>query len=211
MSRGFVACGFRGVLLAATLLALLPAGARAQSIQQVTLEGQQSILSKPILETSAENPDVLVVEYFDYNCPFCKKLAPTLQALISGDRKVAVVYKEWPILGDVSVYAARSALAAQWQGKYLAAHDALMNGPRLAQGQQVDSALKGAGVNLDVLAQDRTRHAQEITAMLVRNDREAHALGIEGTPGLMVGRLLVPGNAGLSDLQKLVAESRGGK
>ncbi len=209
MSRGFVRYGFKRALLVAIVLAHLPAVSGALDVRQVTADGVKSILSKPVFETAgAQDADVIVVEYFDYNCPFCKGLAPTLQALIAGDHKVTIVYKDWPILGEVSVYAARSALAAQWQGKYVVAHDALMQGPRLAQDGQVDSALRDVGVNLDVLARDRTQHAQEITALLARNDSEAHALDIRGTPGILVGRLLVSGSADLSDLQKLVAASR---
>ncbi len=86
----------------------------------------------------ARNPDVTIVEYFDYNCPYCKKQVPALQALLAQDPKMALVYKDWPILGPVSVYAASSALAAGWQGKYLVAHDALISGPRLARNEQVD-------------------------------------------------------------------------
>jgi protein-disulfide isomerase len=208
MSHGVAAGSFKPVLLIAIALAYLPPS-HAQDAQQVTAAGQQSILSKPGIETAgAHNADVTVVEYFDYNCPFCKKIAPTLQMLIAKDRKIAILYKEWPILGEVSVYAARSALAAQWQGKYLLAHDALMSGPRLAKDDQVDSTLSRAGVNLDVLVKDRARHSQEITDLLTRNDKEAYALGIQGTPGILVGRLLVPGSVDLNDLQELVARSR---
>ncbi len=106
------------------------------------------------------------------------------------------------------MYAAASALAAGWQGKYLAAHDALINGPRLAQNDQVDSLLQGAGVNMEILKKDRLGHAKEIAALLERNDGEAHALTLEGTPGLVVGRQLVPGIADLSYLKQLVANSR---
>ena len=60
----------------------------------------------------ARKPDVIIVEYFDYNCPYCKKLVPALHALLAQDPKIAVLYKEWPILGPVSEYAAASALAA---------------------------------------------------------------------------------------------------
>jgi protein-disulfide isomerase len=154
---------------------------------------------------------VTIVEYFDYNCPYCKKLVPALQALLAQDPKIAVLYKDWPILGDVSVYAASSALAAGWQGKYLLAHDALINGPRLGQNNQVDSILQSAGVNMDTLKKDRANHAKEIAALLERNDEEAHALTLGGTPGLVVGRQLVPGMVDVNGLKRLVANSRRGK
>ena len=89
--------------------------------------------------TGARNPDVTIVEYFDYNCPYCKRVVPTFRELIAGDPKLAIVYKDWPVLGETSAYAARCALAARWQGKYLVAHDALLTGPRLSHNEQVES------------------------------------------------------------------------
>lgn len=190
---------------------LLLGAAAAQDLQIVTPEGMKQMLASPGTEpVGARKPDVTIVEYFDYNCPYCKKLVPPLQALLAQDPKVAVVYKDWPILGPVSVYAASSALAAGWQGKYLAAHDALIVGPRLAQNEQVDSILQNAGVNMDKLKKDRVTHAKEIAALLERNNQEARALTLDGTPGLVVGRQLVPGITDLSLLKKLVANSRQG-
>jgi protein-disulfide isomerase len=190
---------------------LLLGAAAAQDTQLVTVEGQKQMLANPGTEpVGARKPDVVIVEYFDYNCPYCKNLVPALHALLAADPKIAVVYKDWPILGAVSVYAATSALAAGWQGKYLVAHDALLSGPRLAANDQVDSILQKAGVNRGALQKDRVGHAKEIAALLERNDEEAHALTLEGTPGLVVGRQLVPGIADLKTLKQLVANSRQG-
>ena len=186
--------------------------AAAQDTSIITVDGQKHMLANPGTEpVGARKPDVTIVEYFDYNCPYCKKLVPTLQALLAQDPKVAVVYKDWPILGPVSVYAASAALAAGWQGKYLVAHDALISGPRLAQNDQVDSILQRAGVDMDTLKKDRITHAKDIAALLERNDEEAHALTLEGTPGLVIGRQLVPGIADLNSLKQLVAHSRQAK
>jgi hypothetical protein len=170
---------------------LLGAAAWAQEVQIITRAGQKQMLARPGTPPGgARDPDV---------------------TLVAEDPKIAIVYKDWPILGPVSQYAAASALAAGWQGKYLAAHDALISGPRLAQDQQVDSILQTAGVNMDTLKKDRTEHAKEIAALLERNDQEAHALTLDGTPGLVVGRQLVPGVADVSYLKKLIASSRQGK
>jgi|SRR5271163_2360907 len=191
---------------------LLMGAAAAPHVAIITREGQKQMLANPGTDAAgARKPDVIIVEYFDYNCPYCKKMVPTLQALLAQDPKIAVLYKEWPILSDVSVYAASAALAAGWQGKYLVAHDALISGPRLAQNDQVDGILEGAGVNMDILKKDRTAHAKEIAALLARNDEEAKALTLEGTPGLVVGRQLLPGITDLSTLKQLVANSRHGK
>ncbi len=201
---------FRRILLAVLANALLLAAAAAEDgVAIVSREGQKQMLKDPGTEAAgARNPDVIIVEYFDYNCPFCKKLVPELRAVLAQDPKVAVVYKDWAILGPVSVYAAQSALAAGYQGKYLAAHDALISGPRLAQNDQVDEILRKAGVNMDSLNKDRTAHAPQIEALLQRNDEEAHALDLQGTPGIVVSRQLVAGMADANTLTKLVAKSR---
>jgi len=204
--------GFRFIFASVLGCALLLGAASAEDVQIITRAGQKQMLAKPGTEAAgARNPDVTVVEYFDYNCPFCKKLVPALQALLADDPKIAILYKDWPILGPVSQYAAASALAAGWQGKYLLAHDALISGPRLAQNDQVDAILETAGVNMDTLKKDRASHAREIAALLDRNDKEAHALSLEGTPGIVVGRQLVRGTVHVSDLKRLVTNSRHAK
>jgi protein-disulfide isomerase len=196
-------------LLACSLFVTNGFAQEIRDIQLVTLEGQKQMLAKPgTLPVGARNPDVTIVEYFDYNCPYCKTIVPTLQALLAQDSKIAILYKDWPVLGPVSVYAASSALAAGWQGKYLVAHDALISGPRLAKNEQVDAILQKAGLNMNSLGKDRTKHAKEIAALLARNDEEAHALTLDGTPGLVVGLQLVPGIVNLSFLKQLVAIAR---
>ena len=198
--------------LAALALSLLGAAggfARAQGIQMITAEGQHVILTDPGTDREgAADADVHIVEYFDYNCPYCKKEAPVLQALLAADSHLALINKEWPILSDTSVYAAQSALAARWQGKYLLAHHALMQAERLKSNAEVDAALAHAGLNMKTLAQDRERHAQEIQALLDRSDTEAHALHLRGTPGLVIERMLLPGIVELPGMQQLVAEAR---
>jgi protein-disulfide isomerase len=196
-------------LLSFLVCALLMDTAAAQDVALITRDGVKQILANPGTgPVGAFKPDVVVVEYFDYNCPYCKKLVPTLKALLAQDSSVGLVYKDWPILGPVSQYAAASALAAGWQGKYLAAHEALLSGPRLAQVDQVDDILQHAGVNMEALKKDRVGHAKEIAALLERNDAEAQALGLKGTPGIVVGRQLVAGIADLGTLKTLVANSR---
>jgi protein-disulfide isomerase len=196
-------------LLAIILWGVAPITVFGQSIQRITVAGQQAILKEPRSESAgAANADVTVVEYFDYNCPYCKELAPTFQELLAQDHKIAILYKDWPIFGGVSVYAARAALAAQWQGKYLVAHDALIAGPRLAEERQGDATLQKAGVNLTTLKKDQSLHAEEIYAALARNNEEARALGLKGTPGIIIGRELLPGTANLSALQQIVETAR---
>ena len=151
------------------------------------------------------------MEYLDFNCPYCKKAAGSLRRLMATDPKVRVLYKDWPIFGGVSAYAARATLAARWQGKALAAHDILIGTPsRLASEAQVRERLAFAGVDLARLDRDAAAHAAEIDAILARNDGEARALRFTGTPGMVVGGFIVPGAVGAEDLQTLTAAARRG-
>ena len=195
-------------LLGAAIVAVAVA-AFAQTSSLISPEAQKRIIDAPGVPVfGATSPDVVVVEYFDFNCPFCRKLAPSFRALLSADHKVAVVYKDWPIFGGVSVYAARCALAAQWQGQYEKAHDALISAPRLSQNGQVDEALQRAGIDIGRIHRDLHQHGAEIEALLMRNSNEARALGIRGTPGILVDRQTVSNVANLADLQAVVSKAR---
>lgn len=204
----------KAVLLAAICLALIGLAGRsdAQDAALVTAAGQKQIVTDPgtALLGSAHG-NITVVEYFDYNCSYCRKLAPAFTALVNKDPDVAVLYKEWPIFGGVSKYAARSALAAQWQGKYLQAHDALMGAPRLATEPQVDAALARAGIDMARLKQDLSAHGSAIDQILNRNQAEADALHMQGTPGLMAGRFVVWNIGDLSGLESAIDHARKAK
>jgi protein-disulfide isomerase len=192
-----------GWLYGIVLLAL-GVGASAAVAEDITVpkSAEIAILRDPgTPAVGATDADVTLVEYFDYNCPFCKKLAPALQGLLKADARVALVYKDWPILSEVSRYAARLALAAGWQGMYLLAHDSLMGAERLASTTQVDLLLRQAGLNMARLKTDAEAHGAEINALLRRNDTEARSLGIRGTPGLLVGRHIINGDYDVSGLQ----------
>jgi protein-disulfide isomerase len=182
----------------------------AQVVQTVPTAVAAAISARPQTPAAGgADADVTIVEFLDYNCPFCKKTAPELRKLLQADRRVQILYKEWPIFGAVSQYAARSALAANWQGKFLVAHNALIGAPEdLEEKSQVDSLLKGAGVDLKRLGADRTRHAVEIDAALERNAAEAQGLGLRGTPGFLIGRQLVPSALTLRQLLQLTANAR---
>jgi protein-disulfide isomerase len=175
----------------------------------ITPSAETAILRRPGTPIAgATDADVVVVEYFDYNCSYCKKLNPALISLLETDQKVGLVYKEWPILSEASQYAAESALAAGWQGKYRDAHEALMRAPHLSSHQQIESLLQSAGIDLEVLQKDRAVHGAEIRALLQRSDVEAAALGIHGTPGLLVGRHDTFNAYDLAALQQAVALAR---
>ena len=195
-------------LLAVLLLA--PITVFAAEARKAPAAVVASLAQPPLMPVAgAKDADVTIVEFFDYNCPFCKMTAPELVKLLHVDPKVRILYKEWPLFGDVSEYAARSALAANWQGKFLTAHDALIGAANdLDKNSQVDAILESVGVDLTQLARDRTAHAAEITAILSRDAQEAAALGFKGTPGIVVGRQLLPRSLTVKELQQLTQEAR---
>lgn len=190
--------------------ALLPVDAAvAQDVKLITSEGQQQMLSDPGTPVlGSAHADVTIVEYLDYNCPYCRKFAPVLAQALKKDPGIAVVFKDWPILGETSVYAARLALAAQWQGQYLKAHEALLSGARLTSDAAVHESLRKAGFDVDALRRAAQAHAAQIDALLARNDNEAHALSLRGTPGIVIGRLLLPGIVDADGLGELIAQAR---
>jgi protein-disulfide isomerase len=201
-----------GVVLLLGLAALVlgrPTVVSAQPAPLISAEAQKRILNEPgVPILGSANADVTVVEYFDYNCPYCKALAPAFRPFIDQDHAAAVLYKEWPIFGGVSIYAAQAALAANYQGKYLQAHDALFAAPRLGENSQVDAALRGAGIDMAQLKKDLVAHRASIDGLLMRNDAEARGMGLHGTPGILVGRRTASGISDLHALQTAVALSR---
>ena len=209
MKRSFLKHCVASLLAVQALVFVLPTAISAPRSPLIPVESQKRILNEPgVPVLGSAHADVTVVEYFDYNCPFCRALAPVLRKFVDQDHAAAVLYKEWPIFGGVSVYAAQAALAANYQGKYLQAHDALIGAPRLEKDTQVDAALGSAGIDMAQLKKDLIAHRASIEDLLKRNDSEARGLGLRGTPGILVGRRIAPGIEDLQALQSAVALAR---
>lgn len=150
--------------------------------------------------------DVTVVEFFDYNCPYCRRAKPEIEALLAADPNVRLVYREWPILGEGSVFAARAALAAREQGLYEAFHWAAMGMRGRAEESSVLRIAEEIG--LDIAQLRRDMDAPEIDAHIQTSMRLAQALGITGTPSFVIGDALVPGVVDVDHLQLLVSDAR---
>lgn len=197
-------------LLAMPLILTATPG-RGQGVMQVRPEGVKAIAAAPLLPAPLGDPhaDVTVVEYFDFNCPVCRKTDPELHRLLASDPHVRLIYKNWPIFGAASVYAAYCSFAAADLGHYENAHRALMSSrERLDSNAAVEAALRQAGLDLAAIRADIEAHRHQFSATLTRNQTEATALGLRGTPGLLVGDQLVPGGLQLEQLRLLVARAR---
>jgi protein-disulfide isomerase len=152
------------------------------------------------------NGTVTVVEFYDTRCPYCREIEPTIAQLLVRDHSVRLVYKDLPVLGPASVLAAHALLAAQQQNGYEKLRAALMHAPPDYTREEVLAMARKVGLNPDRLAHDMDDPA--IATRLDANLALASALGIDGTPALVVGDVLVPGAIELSELEKDIATAR---
>lgn len=195
------------VMEAVAILEARQAEAQAASQAEV-LSRERDTLERDPNAPVLGNPegDVTVVEFFDYNCPYCRRAKPEIEALLAADPDVRLVYREWPILGEGSVFAARAALAAREQGLYEDFHWALMGMSGRAEESSVLRIAEDIG--LDVAQLRRDMEAPEIDAHIESSMRLAQALGITGTPSFVIGDALVPGVVDVEQLSSLVSDAR---
>src|SRR5213082_404395 len=155
--------------------------------------------------------DITIVEWSDYQCPYCRKLEPELRQVVHDDGKVRLVLKDWPILGPISVVAARMALACKFQDKYDQAHDALIGVNSKLTEPRINELLAGAGIDVDRVKRDLAGNAKTIDAILARNNDQATAFGFRGTPSFIVGKFRVPGVLTIAEFEQVIADARKAK
>ncbi|TIQ33554.1 MAG: DsbA family protein [Mesorhizobium sp.] len=153
--------------------------------------------------------NVTLVEFFDYNCPYCRMMAPIMEQAVADDPQLRIVYKEFPILGPDSVFAAKAALAADKQGKYAAFHKALYAAKTRVTEAVVLKTAAEAGLDVERMKADMRQ--PDIQASIDRNTELAQALRITGTPGFVAGDQIYPGATDLATLKTLVNQARAGK
>lgn len=174
------------------------------------LSNQRALLEQDTNAPVLGNPDgdVTVVEFFDYNCPYCRRAMDEVQGLMDADANVRLVYREWPILGEGSVFAAKAALAARKQGKYEEFHWAMMSMNGRAEEASVLRVAAEVGLDIDQLRLDM--EAPEIDEHLTTSMSLAQSLGFNGTPSFVIGDELVPGFVEQPQLEEIVDSTRKG-
>ena len=159
------------------------------------------------------NGDVTFVEFFDYNCGYCKRAMGDMFDLMKADPKLRVVLKEFPVLGPGSVEAAQVAVAVRMQDptgkKYLDFHQKLLGGRGQADKARAMAAAKEAGLDMAKLEKDLA--SPEINATLNENFKLAEDMGLNGTPSYVIGGDVVVGAVGAEGLAKKISEARCGK
>jgi protein-disulfide isomerase len=193
---------------AATLLATSGRPARAE----VEEPNEAAVLRDPDAPVAGNaSGDISIVEWFDYQCPYCRRLEPELRQVVQDDGRVRLVLKDWPILGPVSVVAARLVLACKFQDKYHPAHDALMGINSKLTEPRIAEILAGAGIDVDRARRDLDANAKAIDAILARNNEQAEGLGFRGTPSFIVGKFRVPGVLTMTQFEQVIADARKAK
>lgn len=181
--------------------------AKAAALQS-TLKAKRSELLSNTSDPVVGNPkgNITIVEFFDYNCGYCKRVKGDLDAVVSKDGNIRVVYKEFPILGAGSHYASLAALASMRQGKYEKFHNALISFRGRLGEPQVLAIAKAVGLDVAKLKADMKDKA--IAEKIKENHELAKSLGITGTPAFVIGNQLVPGAVPAAEIVKHVADAR---
>jgi protein-disulfide isomerase len=194
----------------AVMLGITPRSVLAQSGDDVLTEAL--VLRDPDIPAAGNvDGDITIVEYFDYNCPYCRKIEPELQQVVHDDGKVRMVWKDWPILGPTSIVAARMALASKYQDKYVKAHEALIGVSSKLTEPRIRELLAAAGIDVDRAARDLATNAKAIDAIIARNNDQATAFGFKGTPSFIVGKFRVPGILTMAEFEQVIADARKAK
>jgi protein-disulfide isomerase len=149
---------------------------------------------------------IRIVQFFDYNCGYCRRVSPTVAKLLEERADVQVVFRELPILGPDSHMAARGALAARKQGAYLAFHRALMDLKSPATAAAIEETAGKLGLDIARLKADMD--SPEVQAVLAENQRLAAAIGVRSTPSFVIGSELVSGAIDLGKFHALIAKAR---
>ena len=190
------------------------AQAAAEKHQSAIKDNADIIFNSPRGVTLGnKNGDVTFVEFFDYNCGYCKRAMSDMLELMKDDPKLKVVLKEFPVLGPGSVEAAQVAVAVRMQDpggkKYLDFHQKLLGGRGQADKARAMAAAKDAGLDMAKLEKDMA--SPEVRATIEENFKLAEAMGMNGTPSYVIGKQVVVGAVGLDTLREKVAMARCGK
>jgi len=144
----------------------------------------------------------VIIEFFDYNCGYCKRSFPELMDLISNDSDIKVILKELPVLGESSILASKYAIAAQKQNKYFEMHQELINFSGQISTNDIKNISKTIGINFEQLKTDMNH---DETILLIReNYRLADLIGVRGTPAFIINKKLIPGAIGKNEMVKLL-------
>lgn len=194
--------GTTALTLGATLLSF-GQGAQAQelTVDDVLFDPANPVLGNP-------DGDVTLVEFFDYQCPYCKANHKDLTEAVAADGNVRLVMKDWPIFGAPSIRASQLVLGAASAGEYEKAHDAVMTTDGRLTEDDINAALKKAGLDPEELDAAYRSERSKWDGLMARNSSQATQLGLQGTPAFIIGTTIYPGAMDRAALDEAIAASR---
>ncbi|OGO90276.1 MAG: hypothetical protein A3F41_07355 [Coxiella sp. RIFCSPHIGHO2_12_FULL_44_14] len=180
-----------------------------QQALQAVAKVKTALFDDPNSPTAGNpNGNEVLVEFFDYQCPHCKSMIEPIKKLIAKNKNLKVVFKDWPIFGGSSETAARAAIAADKQGKYLELHDALLKADNPLTDEKIMDLAKSVGCDLIQLQKDMNSAATD--NVVKSNFKVAQALDLQGTPAFVLTNKttnnykFIPGQTTEENLQKLL-------
>ena len=191
------------VLLTSLLKTKAPVGTHVGD--NAIAQGVRQDRSSPA--TTNPSADLTLIVFTDYRCPACRLAHPEMKKALAKDGKVRVVYKDWPIFGPPSEQAARVAIASSFQGIYPEVHDRLMTSPSLNEAH-LRAAVELSGGTWSLLQADLVDKSLHINEQIERNKQQAFSLGLGGTPGYLVGPVLVRGGLDEAEFTRVLRTAR---
>ncbi|AJY44826.1 DsbA family protein [Martelella endophytica] len=193
---------FMTAMVAVAAMPLFPLPTFARTVGRIAEDPAAPVLGNP-------NGDVTIVEFFDFQCGYCRSGYRALREAVAEDGQVRLVLKDWTVFGSSSVYAAEAALAARRLGVYENALSALMSTRGRLTPRGIDRVLaRKGGLNMDAIHAEMATGKASATALLARNDAEARSLRLEGTPSFVIGRQLIAGDIGKRGFAAAIANAR---
>lgn len=181
--------------------ALNKSRARSEDMAAITNHPDNPVLGNP-------RGNVTIAEFFDYQCPFCKRDHASMMELVRQDGNIRLVMKDWPIFGGASTLASQIVLGSHALGQYETAHNALMATPAKLSENDVRSTLQAAGVDPDAAYAAYLDERQKWDDLLATNGAQAASLGLQGTPGYIIGDRLYFGAMGVEGMSASIIDYR---
>lgn len=175
--------------------------------QEAISKKEKELYSDPDSQVMGnKNGDVTIVEFFDYQCGYCKVVQPAVQELLESDKNLRFIFKEYPILGPGSMFASKAALASVKQNKYVKFHEALMTSKQHLTDDGVLEVAEDVGIDVKKLKVDM--EDPKITKMLDKNRALGESLGARGTPTFIIGGKLYPGALPVDQMKEIISNIR---
>ena len=149
-----------------------------------------------------KNGKEIIIEFFDYNCGYCKRSFPEIMELVSENKDIKIILKELPVLGESSILASKASIASQKQDKYFEFHQELINFSGIISLIEIKKISKELGINFEQLQRDM--NSEETILLINESYRLADLIGVRGTPAFIINNNLIPGAIGKNEMLRFL-------